>query len=631
MMRPSLRTTLLALLAVAGPGCGGFGVSGDDGGDDDGDGGSCSMSISVEPLVPVPGDELQLTALVDEGDAVGFTEYRWTVVFSGDEIEIAGDGEQVVEFTAEGAGTYTVELAGSVGGQECLAGSRFINVVAEGAAAQAFRLRVVPSRSDSSLPPPQDTEIELYGGAEDYFVGSVDLLPGTEVTGVSRGIEGEPVPAYLRARPLVSPGSGPPLYSEVFAGDDGGYQMRLIDEDHELLVIPDDPALPPYRYHSIALAELAGVTQIKVADEIAVSVGSGAGGAAPVAGARVSIVVNGVPSSVAVTDGAGDAVLSIDPDRAAAAASLTIVPPEESGLPQLDLPASQGLELPAGSGAIEVRYLASLASRTIAPAVRMADGSTPAGGSRVTWIARPIAGAGTITIGTTSRPATGVVRRTAAVNAGGDMAATILTEALYDAVVEPPAGAPRATDAASVTEVDLTAGEPAPLALAAPARLRGQVVAPPARGDEGGAASPLAGVRVQATPRAGALLGAPSAGAAAITDGEGRFTLAVAAGGAYEVTADGIALREGRIRLHVTAPAPGAAQDLDVLELPRVLGAIGVVEMAGGGNPLPGTHLQLFCYACGPEDSAVPVAETVTDDAGRFVLIAPDPGIAPVE
>jgi hypothetical protein len=451
------------------------------------------------------------------------------------------------------------------------------------------------------------------------------------VSGVSRGIEGEPIPAYLRARPLVSPGSGPPLYSEVFAGDEGGYQMRLVDEDHELLVVPDDPALSPYRYHSIALAELAGKTQVKVADEIAVSVRSGAGAADPVAGARVSMVVDGVPSSVAVTDAAGDAVVAIDPERAAAPASLSVVPPEASGLPQLDLSAGEGLELPAGSGAIDVHYIASLGSRMVAPAVRMADGSTPAAGSRVTWVARPMAGAGTITIGPASRPAAGVVRRTASVDAGGDMAATLLPEAVYDAVVEPPAGASRATDAPSVTEVDLTDGEPGPLALAAPAELRGQVVAPPARDDEGGAPVPLAGVRVQATPRAGVLLGAPSAGAAAITDGEGRFTLAVAAGGAYEVTADGTALREGRVRLHITAPAPGASQDLGALELPRVLRAVGVVEMAGGGNPLPGTHLQLFCYACGPEDSAVPVAETLTDDAGRFVLIAPDPGIAPVE
>ncbi len=222
----------------------------------------------------------------------------------------------------------------------------------------------------------------------------------------------------------------------------------------------------------------------------------------------------------------------------------------------------------------------------------MADGSTPAGGSRVTWIARPIAGAGTITIGAASSPATGVVRRSAAVDAGGDMAATLLPEAVYDAVVEPPAGAPRATDAPSVTAVDLSGGgEPGPLALAAPARLLGQVVAPPDRDDEDGAPIPLAGVRVQATPRAGVLLGAASAGAAAITDGEGRFTLSVAGGGAYEVTADGIALREGRIRLYVNAPAPGAASDLDVLALPRVLRAIGVIEMGGGGNPLPGTYL----------------------------------------
>ncbi|HKE14340.1 MAG TPA: hypothetical protein VKB80_05735 [Kofleriaceae bacterium] len=620
---------LAAALMASSAGCGidpGVG-GGDDDGDDDSSVG-CAMSFGVSPTQPQRGDELQLTADIDEGELAGFHEYHWTVRRSGAPLALTGADLEILELTAPESGVYLVELTGSVGGEECTPAVQGINVLEPGALSRSFRLRAIPPEGDATSPPPQDLDVELFGGAGDYALGAIGLRPGQEVSGVSRGPDGAPVAAYLRVRRIVS--LDPPLYSETFAGDDGSYRLRLTDEDYELLVVPDDPALPAYRRDRAAADDLAGLTQAPPGDVFSVSVTSGAGGADPVAGARVSLVIGGVPSSVAITDAGGQASLRLDADRAHDALSVTVVPPAGAGLPQLELPASSGVELAAGGGDIAVRYLASLTSRSVAPDVRRADGTTPAAGSRVTWIARPIDSAGTISIGGAPHQATGVVRVTALVGDSGAAAAALVPEAIYDALVEPPVDAPRDTDATSATEVDLRAGsgQPAPLRLAAPARLRGQVLAPAPR-QGGGAAEPIAGVRVETSPRSGVYLGAPLAGASTVTDDEGRFTLLVAGGGDYEIAIDGASRRQGRVLVDVTSPAPGAVLELDPIELPRVLRATGVLSVASGGARLAGAHLQLFCHGCGPQERSVPMAEALTDDDGGFVLLAPDPGVTP--
>jgi hypothetical protein len=608
-----------AFVAVSSTGCG-IGVSGsDDGGD--GDGQSCTASFSKQPLQPRPGDEIQLTAQLDEGDLSGFETFSWTVLRSRQPLEIADADEEVIEFVADEVGIYTVELNASVGGQDCIGESRDFNVVADGARSATFRLRVLPA---DSAAPPQETSVQLWGGTSEYSVDHVLLEPGTEVSGVSRDASDAPIPAYLRARALDA-GEGPPLYSETFASEDGAFALRLRDADHELLVIPDDPSLPPYRHASLTLGDFAVAAKVQPADTFAVSVRSGADGAVPVVGARVSLVVGGVPSSVATTGDDGQAELQVTAERVdGGAVSVTVVPPDADGLPRLELPVSEGVILPSGPGEIGIVYDPSLTARQVEPAVVLAGGGA-ADGSRVTWIARPMAGAGTVTIAGGSHAATGMVRRTALAPAGA-MTPTLLPEAIYDAVIEPPDEAARDTQATNVTEVDLRSGapDPAELGLAAPARLVGRVLAP---GEEEPVAR--AGVRVQATPRTGLLLGAPRAGATDITGEDGSFTLLVAAGGEYELTADGAPLRQGRVRIHVTAPEPGAAAELDAIELPRVLRATGVIAVASGGDSVAGAHLQLFCETCGPEGGALPVGETLTDDVGRFFLTAPDPGVDP--
>jgi hypothetical protein len=610
-------TSFAALLALGSAGCGvGVGGAGDD--DGDGDGQSCTVFYSIQPAQPALGDEVQLTAQVEEGDLSGTREFAWSVLRSDRPLELANPGQQIVEFVADQAGVYKVAVEATVDGVDCIPASDEFNVLAPGARSERFRLRVIPPPEQAAAPP-QDTEVQLFGGAAEYSVDEVAIAAGTEVTGVSLGPDDAPIPAYLRARALDA-GDGPPLYSEAFASEDGAYALRLRDADHELLVVPDDPSLPPYRHASLALGDFELATKVQPSDTFTVSVRSGAD--APVVGARVSLVADGVPSSVATTGEDGQAELKITAERKGGAVTVTVVPADTDGLPQLELPVSEGATLAAGPGDIGVVYDPSLTARQVEPAVVLAGGG-PADGARVTWVARRLAGAGTITIAGGSHAAIGVVRRTALATAGA-MEPTLLPEAIYDAVVEPPDDAPRDTQATSVTEVDLRQGSPDPaqLGLAAPARLLGRVLAP-------GGEESVAGVRIQAAPRTGVLLGAPRAGATAITGEDGSFTLLVAARGEYELTADGAPLRQGRVRIHVTAPQPDGSVDLEAIELPRVLRASGVIVVASGGPTVAGAHLQLFCESCGPEGSALPVGETVTDDVGRFFLTAPDPGADP--
>jgi hypothetical protein len=193
-------------------------------------------------------------------------------------------------------------------------------------------------------------------------------------------------------------------------------------------------------------------------------------------------------------------------------------------------------------------------------------------------------------------------------------------------VVEPPVELPGGADpdqeAVGLAPVDLEpgSGTPATLRLAAPAELSGQILV--GAGEE----VPLAGARVQAVAR-GLLAGAAAAGASARTGEDGRFTLRLAGGGEYEITVDGTPVGQGRARQIVTMPAAGGAEDLGAIQLPAVLRASGT--LAGAAGPLGGAHLQLFCRECGPDGGWSPVSQTVTDATGRFVLVAPDPGVAP--
>jgi hypothetical protein len=575
----------------------------------------CDMSFALGSEEPRPGDRLTVTAFVDIESLTGFRTFDWTVEFDGETIdfeEVSADGD-TIEFIAAQPGAYTIGLDGTVGGVECTGIVRDdIAVVAEGARPETFVLRVIPPAGVEV--PAQDKEVVLYGGAG-YPLGTINLVPGANVAGISRDPDGAPIPAYLRAsrEPL---GGAPPLLGEAAAGEDGAYALRLLLAEHDLLVVPRAPDRAPYLLAGLSATSIPALSILTPGEPITGTILDGDG--QPVAGTRIALEVGGVPSAIGLSDETGAFALEA---RAGGPVAISATPPDESGLPRLELPPIASPISPGGA-AIEIRYAAALSARAVSPVVRRSDGATPAPGSRVTWIARPIAAAATIALdGAPPHEAVGVVRQAAEAGAGGALPELVLPDAIYDVVIEPPPD--EASEAVSLTILDLEAGAPATLDLTPPGELRGRILLADGQ-------TPLAGARVQAAPR-GLLTGATRAGASARTDANGRFTLLVAGAADYELSADGGSRGQGRARWLVTAPTAGDIVDLEPTALPKVLRREGALGVEGRTGPLAGAHVQLFCTACGPGETAVPVAEAITDPAGNFELIAPDPGVEPEE
>jgi hypothetical protein len=330
-------------------------------------------------------------------------------------------------------------------------------------------------------------------------------------------------------------------------------------------------------------------------------------GGDPVAGARVQLTVGGAPSTIGTTSGGGTFSLRA---RAGGPVDVSVTPPEASGLPALEVTNGQAI---ADGGVLAIQYDAGLDVRTVSPVLRETDGSTPAAGARVTFIANPIDGAGTITLGGTDLSAEGVLVRTAQANGAGVIPDQVVTATRYDVIVEPGAGAP-AGEAVHFAPLDLRTGQgaPASLRLAAPGHITGTVV------DAAGA--PVEGARLAAVPT-GLLARATAAGGAATTGADGTFDLEVAADGSYQVRIDGPG-SAGRVLLSADE-SDGALS----AALPPTLRLGGELTIAGG-NRVEGALIQLQCLGCGPDGGPAVVAEAVSDASGAFSMLAPDPGVA---
>ena len=570
---------------------------------------SCSIAIAVSPSMPVRGQIVSATAQVEVEELFGGRTITWSVRFGGAAVEhqvISPD--DTISFEASEAGTYEVSASGSVGGTACSGDMRSVNVIVPGARFEDMVVRAVPA--DPLAAAAQDLLVRVPGGA-DYSLGTLTLSGGIAVAGQLLGPGGEGLTGYLRATPSGEAVVPRPV-TEAFAGAGGAFDLLLLGTIHDVLVVPDGDEVPPVLVAGVLPGALDGAIELDGGAVVTGAVTDGAG--EPVAGARVALTVGGVPSTVAVTDAAGGYSLRA---RAGGPVAVTVTPEPGSGLPALELAPPSGSAVGAGS-TIDIAYGAALASRTVSPLVRQSDGATPAAGARLTWIMRPIASAGLVQLGGTSHAARGVLRHSMVADGAGATDPVALPRAVFDVLVQPGPSAP-AGQAVRIAAVDLAAGAPAALSLAAAARLEGEVV--------DGAGAPVAGARVTAAPR-GLLASSAAAGAGAITGADGRYALAVAGPGNYDLAVDGADAGEGRASRIASAPAPGGTAALDPIALPDTLRLSGVIGAPGPG-PLAGTSVQLLCLTCGADGGPAVVAEAVTDPAGRFVLLAPDPGVDP--
>ncbi|MCG8416613.1 MAG: hypothetical protein MJE77_01565, partial [Proteobacteria bacterium] len=451
-----------------------------DSANDIGDGRTCSMHIiDFTPALPRVHETVTAKGILS-GDAVGFDSYHWRVFFDDALVTEDSTGESI-SFDVSRPGVYWIELSGSRGERACHSDTDALTATADGAVADMYRLLAIPAADHNAARKP--STITVYGGA-DTHLSPIILDSDVSLSGLIRDPQGAGLSAYVRAT------SRDGIVTEGFSDTAGAFEVRVNSGSHDVLVVPLEGVLPPQLFRDITAPTARRHFELSEGITITGSVVVGAAGGCnggpgqPVAGARISVHTDAIPSTVATTG--SDGRFSV-PTRIGATLAVTVVPPEPSGLPVLEVPASATLSSNAGD--IDICYHPDHSSRSVAVPIRQSDGVAPApAGTRITWIAAPIDDAAVATRGPASVTARGSLRRSQVVGASGLPHATALPNAVYDAIIEPIDGAgPEQSPA--VHRVDLSAGQDSPqfLALARPVTVTGVTES-------------LAGVRVTARP-----------------------------------------------------------------------------------------------------------------------------------
>lgn len=577
---PPLILMMLALILAAASGC--VGVLGDSGGPSE-----CSLTVVYTPNLTEtsPAQPIRASALLDffEGVAV----YNWEVLHASAPVPFtpATPNSSAIEFLAPEAGIYRVRLTVQTA-SSCPSYDEDVNVLQPGVTLQSFRLRVVPPGSSSDVAP-QDLSMTIPRGVE-FAARPLQLLPALVRSGLVR-TGGAGIPAYLRFAPSGT--AGEPV-AEVASGALGAFSARLPPSLHDVLVVPTGDHAPFAVARWDGSAQLDGPAGVVVSGEV-----RDPGGAA-LAGARVSLKVASVPSTVGTTDAAGAFTLRVQPG---AGAELVVEPPAGSGLPRLR---GAGLSLDLGQPLV-IRYSASLLQRSIGGLLLQRQGAAAAG-AEVTFVAElPQAG----TIGGSSLA--GAVRITATAGGDGRLPATQVPQVALSAVVRPAAG--------ELAVLPFNAAVTPPASLDAPPmrQLSGTVLTPALAAS--GASKPAAGALVELIPQGALALAGVTAISTVVGPG-GTFAAAAAPGGLYRAAITDPLGRGSRVVTAVTSPVP-----LGELRLALGWKVTGKLLPALAASPVRGAAVQLFCDSCaGVTQPDRPYSESVTGDDGTFVLVAPD-------
>lgn len=616
------RGTLLwaLLLALLGAGCavdmsGTMNNNGVDAGGADG-GNGCIYTIVVSPSSPQVGDTVTLEAEGSTGCAPAPQDgYTWSITGPGGAplTPTLRQGGRIAEMTPGVAGTYRAGLVVNDLHQGEQSVERLITVVRPGAAQTTYRLLLSPP---AGVDAPRQIHTQVVHGGTPVDGVLVALQQGVQVTGQVTA-EGAPVPGYVRFTL-----TGFDLVEEVRTDAQGQLALSLLGDGlYDVTVVPDDESPAPARLEGMtaddllkpdAFALTAGVTVLGYVQDAS-------GGA--VAGARVVLRSDDLPSSVATTDSFdGRFVLRARPGPQA----LEVEPEASSGLPRLLVPEAAGILLGADdTTSLTVRYAAGMTRVSPTLTVTDAPGGAAVPGVRVTLEATDLGDQGTVSITRDGSPvgevsAVGSLRRSGTTDGSGALALTAIPAGRYHVLLEPSADGPEGVGPTVVQTVDITGLHSAmSLPLSAPARLEGWVV------DD--LADPVVDVHVIAVTG----LGVGSA-AEAWTDADGYFNLEVIEGATYQVILSApeavpplarMALPEVRVTSeNTTLQGAGPAGEL---VLRPGLALTGLV--AYQGNPVGGALIQAIPVGL---SGTIVLAEAVTDSSGGFRIVVPDPGMA---
>jgi len=580
--------TLLALgpaLAAVLAGCAG-GLDGS--GPDD----PCEVSLGFSPAMPTAGPAGEVTVTSSVQFAPGVLDYTWSVSFGGGAFpfETAAANDSAIRFTALDPGVYDVVLDVQAPANICPQARERITVFDPSGTTLDVRLHVTPPFELDV--PPIDRLMRIYGNT-DYALGPVVLDPGIRVTSNVRTGTGTGVAAYLKLAPQGMAGA----VVETFSSGTGAFAATLLNQPHDVLVVPSDPGLAPRR-----LVWTPGAQPLTVDAGTAIS-GVVRHGLSPIGGAKVQLTIDGVPTTLGTTAGDGSFTVRGVP-ASGAAVKVEVTPLAASGLPRLE---AQGAFNVGAS--VNVTYSATLGTRSIGGSTVRRGGAALA--NRKVVVVGALAAIGTVQAGITAT-ASGFARITVTTDGGGALPAVLAPAGPLSAVVTVGTLSPTVPDLA-VTPFDLSTSLPptidAPAMTSITTQALGQVT--------------LDGARLDLVPvGALALAGAPTL--QLMGDAIGSFATSIPGGGSYDAVFSDPEGRSGqRIVLDVTAASfgPGSSYLLD-----PAVSISGTLSVTGNPNRIRGASVQILCATCSGLGRERPIAEVASDQAGDFVLAVPDPG-----
>lgn len=549
----------------------------------------CGTAITFDPTEPSADPLAPVRAEVNVKGALGVFTYTWTVSFNGNAVTFtteASDGSQI-GFIADTAGPYsvTVNITGPVQ-NGCSYADGVVNVGAPGANVDVYRLRTVPPTGSA---PPQEQIIQVKGGAD--YVRAIALDPGISTTvTVQQTGTATAVPAYVKLMPV----SAPNAFTELFTNASGQFSTKLLGQTHDVLVIPTSTSFAP-----------AKLQWTPTTTSLQIGAGSVRGGivrgptGSGLAGAKVQLLSDGVPSTAATT--AADGSFSVRHSYAAGASvTVKVTPPATSGLPRLEATGAFDLSMP-----LQINYASSLATCDLSNTPVRRSGNAQAG-AKVTVVGALPGTSGSVIAGITVN-ATGTARIAAVADGTGKLPSVLVPRASLSAVVE------LGTSDFAVDTID-TSGCGAQTIDAPPLLVR-TGVAKNVTNDV------LLGVRVEATP-IGALALADAQTVSVTTDDAGAFSISLASGGRYDVRF--VDPYQRAATLPVPNVLPGGLPT--TATLPKAIAISGSISIAGNTQPIAGATVQLLCATCTGVAAARPIAETASTNQSQYRLAVPDPG-----
>jgi hypothetical protein len=571
-----MKRALLVVLAACGGELDGVGPS--DGGTNDA-GNFCNVFITFEQPIPPSGPGEMMHAIGTVENAPGVLAYNWRVIYdeSEDITPIVGQPGNIT-FPVVNPGIYrvTLRIEGSI--NPCTDGEASETVAPPNANTQSYRIRVLPPASANL--PPHDRRTTITGGGN--VERSQALDPGVVAGG---NVGGE---SYVKLMPAASPTA----IIEAFADGTGAFTARALEIPHDLLVIPKSAGTPPQK-----LTGWLPNDPITIVSGTAVTGKVLAPGGGNLAGAKVQLMIDDVPSTLGTTNGTGNFTVLAVP-KAGAAIRIEVTPPASSGLPRLVAgPAAFDL-----GQQLDVQYAAGLATPRNLANVLIRRGTALAN-AKVS-IVGTLPASGTVD----GLSATGEVRITTKAGANGRLPSVLAPARPLVAVIEPTPG-----DVA-VTAIDLTSAVPAAIDAAAMLAISTRL--------QETATTPLPGAQLDAIP-VGALAQANVPTVRFTAGANGAITGNLASGGHYDLR---FSDPGARVAAKTDDRDKTAAQIAAVYTLPKAIEIRGTLTILGTTTPIPNAAVQILCASCTGVEADRPIAETASGPSGDFKVAVPDPG-----